>query len=92
MSELRDAAREVMEDLERYGPSIVPHLLDTDDNAGQRLRKALDEDARLRERLDEALHEWWDDDHGKGTHACRPVPSEDEFLAICERMGIKVSL
>ena len=27
--------------LERYGPSIVPHLMDTDQNAGQRMREAL---------------------------------------------------
>jgi hypothetical protein len=31
----------VMRLLEEHGPSIVPHLLDTDDNAGQRFRDAL---------------------------------------------------
>lgn len=36
-----DAAREVMAALEEHGGSIVPHLMDTDDNAGQRLRDAL---------------------------------------------------
>jgi hypothetical protein len=38
---LAEAAREVMDTLEEYGPSIVPHLLDTDQNAGQRLRDLL---------------------------------------------------
>lgn len=36
--ELIKAASAVMKDLEEYGPSIVPHLMDTDENAGQRLR------------------------------------------------------
>jgi hypothetical protein len=31
----------VMDMLEEHGPSIVPHLLDTDENAGQRFRDAL---------------------------------------------------
>jgi hypothetical protein len=40
------AAREVMDMLEEHGrdergPSIVPHLLDSDQNAGQRLRDLL---------------------------------------------------
>jgi len=34
--------RVVMEALEEHGPSIVPHLIDTDDNAGQRFRNSLD--------------------------------------------------
>lgn len=34
-------AKEVMAALEEHGASIVPHLLDTDDNAGQRLREAI---------------------------------------------------
>jgi hypothetical protein len=36
-------ARAVMGLLEKHGPSIVPHLLDTDDNPGQRLREAMGE-------------------------------------------------
>lgn len=39
--DLLSAAREVMEALEQYGASIVPHLLDDDMNAGQRLRNAI---------------------------------------------------
>lgn len=39
--ELAEAAASVMQHLERHGPSIVPHLMDTDENAGQRLRAAL---------------------------------------------------
>lgn len=39
--ELLSAAIEVMQALEEHGPSIVPHLLDTDMNAGQRLRDAI---------------------------------------------------
>ena len=35
------AAKEVMGMLEEHGASIVPHLLDTDMNAGQRLRDAI---------------------------------------------------
>jgi hypothetical protein len=34
-------ARSVMDALAEYGPSIVPHLMDTDENAGERLRAAL---------------------------------------------------
>jgi hypothetical protein len=37
------SAREVMDLLEKHGPSIVPHLLDDDENAGERLRTALRE-------------------------------------------------
>ena len=40
---LARAAHGVMAALEEYGPSIVPHLLDTDENDGQRLRDALAE-------------------------------------------------
>jgi hypothetical protein len=42
---LREVARQarfVMAALEDHGASIVPHLLDTDDNAGQYLRDALE--------------------------------------------------
>ncbi len=35
------AAKEVMGLLQEYGPSIVPHLMDSDQNAGQRLRDAI---------------------------------------------------
>lgn len=35
------AAKEVMELLQEHGPSIVPHLMDSDMNAGQRLRAAI---------------------------------------------------
>lgn len=38
---LRDLAlkaKAVMDDLEKHGPSIVPHLIDTDSNNGQYLR------------------------------------------------------
>ena len=38
---LADGAREVMRLLTVYGSSVVPHLLDSDDNAGQRLRVQL---------------------------------------------------
>jgi hypothetical protein len=31
-----------MEMLEEHGGDIVPHLIDTDDNAGQRFRNSLD--------------------------------------------------
>ena len=34
-------AREVMAALEEHGPGIVGHLLDNDDNSGERLRQAL---------------------------------------------------
>lgn len=40
--EVAEAAKIVMDLLEEHGPSIVPHLLDTDENAGQRLRTALE--------------------------------------------------
>lgn len=36
-----EPAAEVMDILESYGEGIVAHLMDTDDNAGQRLREAL---------------------------------------------------
>jgi hypothetical protein len=36
------AAKEVMAALEKFGGSIVPHLMDTDMNAGQRLRDAIE--------------------------------------------------
>lgn len=39
--ELLAAAIEVMDALEHWGPSIVPHLMDTDENQGQRLRVAI---------------------------------------------------
>lgn len=39
--EVAEYAREVMSYLEKYGSSIVPHLLDTDENPGERLRDAL---------------------------------------------------
>lgn len=39
--DLLEAAKEVMECLEKHGASIVPHLLDSDDNPGQRLRDAI---------------------------------------------------
>jgi hypothetical protein len=35
---LARAALAVMDTLEEYGPSIVPHLIDTDENDGERLR------------------------------------------------------
>jgi D-serine deaminase-like pyridoxal phosphate-dependent protein len=39
--DLLSAAKEVMAAIEEYGGSIVPHLIDTDMNAGQRLRVAI---------------------------------------------------
>jgi hypothetical protein len=39
--ELYEAAKEVMDLLSKYGASIVPHLLDTDENPGGRLRAIL---------------------------------------------------
>jgi hypothetical protein len=39
--EIYEAAKQVMDMLKKHGPSIVPHLLDSDENAGQRLRDAL---------------------------------------------------
>jgi len=41
LRDLRDAAGAVMALLEKHGPSIVPHLMDTDDNAGEWLRSLL---------------------------------------------------
>lgn len=38
LHDLATKAALVMAMLKEHGPSIVPHLLDTDDNAGQRLR------------------------------------------------------
>lgn len=32
----------VMDMLKEYGPSIVPHLMDNDDNAGEELRQAIE--------------------------------------------------
>jgi len=40
---LLNAAKQVMEILGQYGASAVPHLMDTDDNAGQALRDAIAE-------------------------------------------------
>lgn len=42
-SKLTKAAKEVMGLLQKHGKEIVPHLLDTDENAGQRLRDAIAE-------------------------------------------------
>ena len=39
--ELLEAASEVVRLLEYHGPAIVAHIMDTDDNAGQRLRAAI---------------------------------------------------
>jgi hypothetical protein len=39
--DMYEAAKKVMTALEKHGGSIVPHLMDTDDNAGQELREAL---------------------------------------------------
>lgn len=45
---LRDKGRAVMECLEEHGDTIVPHLIDTDDNDGEYFRAALREaDAAL---------------------------------------------
>lgn len=41
LKQVVDLADAVMTTLKEYGPSIVPHLLDTDDNDGQRLRDAI---------------------------------------------------
>jgi len=38
---IAEAARDVERLLNEHGAAIVPHLLDTDENAGQRLRAAL---------------------------------------------------
>ena len=40
-AEMAKAAKEVMDALDKHGPSIVPHLVDTDENAGQRLRELI---------------------------------------------------
>ena len=40
-SALLKYAKAVMQTLEEHGPSIVPHLMDTDDNDGERLRQAI---------------------------------------------------
>jgi hypothetical protein len=40
---VEEAARRVSDLLTAHGASIVPHLMDTDDNPGQELRNALDE-------------------------------------------------
>lgn len=40
-AEAGKAAADVMRHLEEHGPAIVPHLLDTDENAGQRLRDTI---------------------------------------------------
>ena len=37
------AAKAVMDDLEYFGPNIVPHLIDDDDNDGERLRELIGE-------------------------------------------------
>ena len=42
LEEIAEHGRMVIGALEIHGSSIVPHLLDTDDNAGERLRKALE--------------------------------------------------
>jgi hypothetical protein len=39
--ELLECAKAVMDMLKKHGPSIVPHLMDSDENAGQRLRDAI---------------------------------------------------
>jgi hypothetical protein len=36
---LATSAKRVMDMLEEHGPSVVPHLIDTDDNPGQFLRE-----------------------------------------------------
>lgn len=43
LREVASAARAVMKTLAHHGPSVVPHLLDTDDNPGERCRQALRE-------------------------------------------------
>jgi hypothetical protein len=50
-------------------------------------------EAVIRERLDTALHDWWNDEHPNGSrHSCRPVPSEDEFLAQLALRGLTIEL
>lgn len=41
IDEMAGASSRVMNLLEKHGAGIVPHLLDTDENAGQFLREAL---------------------------------------------------
>lgn len=41
VGELTAAASDVMSLLRDHGPAIVPHLMDSDQNAGQRLRDAI---------------------------------------------------
>ena len=41
LERVRVAAEQVIYLLGRDGESVVPHLIDTDDNAGQQLREAL---------------------------------------------------
>lgn len=45
---LAEAVEKVWADLEQHGPSIVPHLMDTDENDGERCRRALAEYRKLR--------------------------------------------
>ena len=44
---LRDSACEVMLLLTVHGPSIVPHLEDTDDNPGEALRRCIAETVKI---------------------------------------------
>lgn len=50
---LREAAWQVMSVLRRHGASVIPHLLDSDDNAGQRLRDLVGERPSLTELSEE---------------------------------------
>lgn len=38
---LLEYSEKVLSKLKKYGPSIVPHLMDSDDNDGQFLREAI---------------------------------------------------
>lgn len=38
---LRREAASMLATLDKYGPGIIAHFMDTDDNAGQRLRELL---------------------------------------------------
>ena len=50
-----------------------------------------EDSAALREHVDAALHQWWNDDHDDGSsHHCRPVPTEDEFLAALSSQGFTI--
>ena len=50
-----------------------------------------EDSAALREHVDAALHQWWNDDHDDGSsHHCRPVPTEDEFLAALASQGYTI--